>query len=101
MTQFKRSEVSLLVKARSRMLNLKHNFKGQFRGDVSCPRCDLGTDDENHVFTSCVKLKNLHGKYEIHGFQDVSENINLVLSGFPFAYYIFYFIGIQINIVIE
>ena len=77
MTQFKRSEVSLLVKARSRMLNLKHNFKGQFRGDVSCPRCDLGTDDENHVFTSCVKLKNLHGKYEIHGFQDVSENINL------------------------
>ena len=77
MTQFKRSEVSLLVKARSRMLNLKHNFKWQFRGDVSCPRCDLGTDDENHVFTSCAKLKNLHGKYKIHGFQDVSENINL------------------------
>ena len=59
------------------MLNLKNNFKGQFRADVSCPRCDLGTDDENHIFTSCVKLKNLHGKYEIHGFQDVFENINL------------------------
>ena len=59
------------------MLNLKNNFKGQFRGDVSCPRCDLGTDDENHIFASCVKLKNLHGKYEIHGFQDVFENINL------------------------
>ena len=36
-TQFKRSEVSLLLKARSRMLNLKNNFKGQFKGDVSCP----------------------------------------------------------------
>ena len=40
-TQFKRTEVSLLIKARSRMLNLKNNFKGQFKGDVSCPRCDL------------------------------------------------------------
>ena len=36
-TQFKRTEVSLLIKARSRMLNLKNNFKGQFKGDVSCP----------------------------------------------------------------
>ena len=44
------------------MLNLKNNFKGQLKGDVSCPRCDLGTDDENHVFAR---------------FQDVLENINL------------------------
>ena len=36
-TQFKRSEVSLLIKARSRMLNLKNNFKGQFKGDVFMP----------------------------------------------------------------
>ena len=59
------------------MLNLKNNFKGQFKGDVSCTRCDLGIDDENHVFTSCAKQKNLHEKYEIHGFEDVFENINL------------------------
>ena len=39
------------------MLNLKNKFKGQFRGDVSCPQYDLGTGDQNHVFTSCVKLK--------------------------------------------
>ena len=39
------------------MLNLKNKFKGQFRGDVSCPQCDLGKDDQNHEFTSCVKLK--------------------------------------------
>ena len=38
------------------MLNLKNKFKGQFTG-VSCPQYDLGTDDQNHVFTSCVKLK--------------------------------------------
>ena len=61
-TQVKRSEVSLLIKTRSRMLNLKNNFKGQFKGDVSCLRCDLGIDDENHVFAR---------------FQDVLENINL------------------------
>ena len=59
------------------MLNLKNNFKGQVKGDVSCPRCDLGIDDENHVFTSCPNLKNLHAKYEIHGFEDVFENTNL------------------------
>ena len=69
MTQFKRSEVSLLIKARSKLLNL-NNFKAQFNGDVSRPRCDLGIDDENHVFTSCAKLKNFHAKYEIHGFED-------------------------------
>ena len=76
-TQFKRTEVSLLIKARSRMLNLKNNFKGQFKGDVSCSRCDLGISDENHVFTNCPKLKNLHVKYEIHGFEGVFENTNL------------------------
>ena len=76
-TQFKRTEVSLLIKARSRMLNLKNNFKGQFKGDFSCPRCDFGIDDENHVFTGCPKLKNLHVKYEIHVFEDVFENTNL------------------------
>ena len=70
----KRSEVSLLIKARSRMLNLKNNFNGQFKGDVSCPRCDLGIDDQNHVFNSCAKLKNLHEKYDI---EDIFENINL------------------------
>ena len=73
MTQFKRSEVSLLIKARSKLLNL-NNFKAQFNGDVSRPRCDLGIDDENHVFTSCAKLKNFHAKYEIHGFEDTFEN---------------------------
>ena len=76
-TQFKRSEVSLLIKARSRMLKLKSNCEGQFKGDVSCPRCDLGIDDENHVFTNCAKLKNLLTKFEIYGFEDVFENINL------------------------
>ena len=55
------------------MLNL-NNFKTQFNGDVSRPRCDLGIDDEDHEFTSCAKLKNLHAKYEIHGFEDIFEN---------------------------
>ena len=59
------------------MLNLKNIFKGQFKSDVSCSRYDLGIDDENHVFTSSAKLKNLHGKCEIHGIEDVFENINL------------------------
>ena len=59
------------------MLNLKNNFNGQFKGDVSCPRCDFGIDDENHVFTSCPKLKYLHVQFEINGFQDVFENANL------------------------
>lgn len=65
-TQVKRSEVSLLIKARLRILNLKHNFKGQCKGGISCPPCDLGINDENHVFTSCAKLKNLHAKYKVH-----------------------------------
>ena len=37
---------SSIKNAGSRMLNLKNSFKGQFKGDVSCPRCDLGIDDE-------------------------------------------------------
>ena len=61
--QFKRSEVSLLIKAKSRMLNFTKYFKGQFKGNVSCPLCDFGKDDENHLFTSCAKTKRL--AYEI------------------------------------
>ena len=76
-TEFKRSGFSLLKKARLRMLNLKNKFKRQFKDDVSCPRCNLGIDDENHVFASYAKLENLHAKYEIPGFQDIFENINL------------------------
>ena len=63
------------------MLNLKSNFKGQFKGDVSCSRCDLEIDDKKRIFKSCAKLKNLHAKYEIHGFEDVFENTNLKNSG--------------------
>ena len=74
-TEFKRSGFSLLKKARLRMLNLKNKFKRQFKDDVSCPRCNLGIDDENHVFASYAKLENLHAKYEIPGFQDIFENI--------------------------
>ena len=55
-TQFKRSEVSLLIKARSGMLNLKNNFKGQFN-EVSCPQCDLVIDDENHIYKLCETEK--------------------------------------------
>ena len=55
--QFKRSDVSLVTKARSGMLNLKNNFKGQFKSDVSCPQFHLGIDDENHVFTTTTKVK--------------------------------------------
>ena len=65
-TQFKRSEVSLLIKARSRILNLKRNFKVQCKSGISCPPYDLGINDENHVFKSCAKLKNLHAKYKVH-----------------------------------
>ena len=41
------------------------------------PRCDREIDDENQVFTSCAKLKNLHTKYETNRFEDVFENKNL------------------------
>ena len=57
-TEFRRSGFSLLKKARLRMLNLKNKFKRQFKGDVSYPLCNLGIDDENHVFEAMQNLKN-------------------------------------------
>lgn len=58
--QFKRSKVSLLIKARPRMLNLKNYFKGS----VSCPWCDLEIDDKNHVFTTTTKDKKKELNWE-------------------------------------
>ena len=53
-----KEDIQLLFKLRTRMLDCKTNFEGQFREDMSCRACKVvsSVEDEDHIL-SCVVLK--------------------------------------------
>ena len=52
-----KSEASMLFKARTRMLNLKNNYKNHYKEDLLRPRCHQETDNEQHLFGECPELQ--------------------------------------------
>ena len=74
------SQSKLLFKIRSRMLNVKMNFKNMYNDDITllaCDQCNTGElEDQNHVI-SCNTLEN--NKISDIKYSDLfSGNINTV-----------------------
>ena len=51
-----RSEASVIFKLRTRMLNLKNNFRNNKKGDISCQRYHKEIDNEQHLLERCNQL---------------------------------------------
>ena len=52
------SQAKLIFKIRTRMLNLKNNFKNGHK-DLSCPICGKGLDSQQHMMMECLKLGDM------------------------------------------
>ena len=70
---FSNNEVNLLHALRSRMVNVKMNFKSKYR-DLSCPLCSSHEDDQSNVLT-CKVLKGKNISYEAANNKSVYEDI--------------------------
>ena len=55
MTELPRSDVSVIFKARTRMLDVKNNFRGKYP-NMKCRACNEEIETQEHVFTGCEKL---------------------------------------------
>ena len=53
-----KEDIQLLFKLRTRMVDCKSNFEGQYREDMSCRACKVigSVEDEDHIL-SCLVLK--------------------------------------------
>ena len=70
---FSNNEVNLLHALRSRMVNVKMNFKSKYR-DLSCPLCSSHEDGQSNVLT-CKVLKGKNISYEAANNKSVYEDI--------------------------
>ena len=78
MSKLLRSEASTIFKLRTRMINLKNNFRNIYKHDILCPRCKKEQDMEENLFGECEKLEDLYIKYNILGCEEVfNNNINI------------------------
>ena len=78
MSKLSRSEASTILKLRTRMINLKNNFRNIYKHVILYPRCKKEQDMEEHLFGKCEKLKDLYIKYSILGYEEVfNNNINI------------------------
>ena len=69
-----RSEASIIFKLRTRMINLKNNFRNNTNGDILCPRCHKEIDNEQHLFERCNQLEDLYRKYQIKSYEEIFES---------------------------
>ena len=69
-----RSEASIIFKLRTRMLNLKNNFRNNTNGDILCPRCHKEIDNKQHLFERCIQLEDLYRKYKIKSYEEIFES---------------------------
>ena len=67
-----RSEASIIFKLRTRMLNLKNNFRNNTNGDILCPRCHKEID--NKLFERCIQLEDLYRKCKIKSYEEIFES---------------------------
>ena len=59
MYKLSRSEASTIFELRTRMINLKNNFRNIYKHDNLCPRCKKEQDVEENLLGKSEKLKAL------------------------------------------
>ena len=52
MNKLNRRETSLIFKARTRMLDIKNNFRGKYK-DTKCRNCNQTTETQEHILEEC------------------------------------------------
>ena len=56
--RFTSENVNTLFRFRTRMFNVKNNFRNQYKAaNLSCPLCKTSDDSQEHLF-QCVKIRN-------------------------------------------
>ncbi len=55
MGKLNRTDASIIFKARTRMLDVKHNYKGKYRGTV-CRKCNTEEETQEHVLDHCTAI---------------------------------------------
>jgi len=67
-------DANTIFKARTRMLPLKNNFKGNYNTQsMQCPRCNTENtvDNEKHLLEECTQTSKAHGSF---GTEDMFSN---------------------------
>ena len=49
-------EASLICKAKTRMLDIKANYKNKYKPNLQCSVCKKEIEDQNHIFEKCEKI---------------------------------------------
>ena len=62
MNKLTRNQASIIFKARTRMLNIKSNYKNGNKDNLKCRMCEKEEETQEHVLEDCEKL--------IHTFDD-------------------------------
>ena len=57
MNKLNRYQASIIFKTRSRMLEVKNNYKNKYR-DHKCRLCNIHEEDQMHVLQTCPELQN-------------------------------------------
>jgi len=52
MNKLTRTEASTIFKARTRMLDVKNNYRGKYN-DTKCRKCDAETETQEHILEEC------------------------------------------------
>ena len=55
MKELKRMEASTIFKARTRMLDVKNNFRGKYK-DTKCRKCTETVESQEHVLKTCTGI---------------------------------------------
>ena len=74
-SDLKNSEKYLLLKFRTRMAEVKVNFKGKYE-DLLCPLCNIEQDSQSHLFNCNVLIENckeLFDNQEVE-YEDIFSN---------------------------
>ena len=51
-----RNDASIIFKARTRMINVKNNYKTKYKGNMKCRGCGLTDESQKHVLEECTEL---------------------------------------------
>ena len=63
-SRFTTEEVNTLFKFRTRMFNVRNNFRNQYRStNLQCPLCETSEDSQEHLF-ECPKIRQCLMNYE-------------------------------------
>ena len=60
LTKLPQHKARLIFKARTRMLNIKNNFRNG-RDEILCDLCHKDVEDDRHIFNDCGELVELRG----------------------------------------